>query len=91
MNFGSFSAALTTWAREMKAQLLTLWISRSHIRTKLETKHHDYAKIRDELLDRGVLLDAAAKKVLGAGTEWTGGQTTCWRITTNHPDLVGVV
>ena len=69
----------------------TLWISRSHVRAALEVKHHDYTKIKDELVQRGVLLDDRAKKVLGAGTDQTGGQTTCWKIDTLHADLVGVV
>lgn len=69
----------------------TLWIDRKHIRTHLDEHHYDYMRVRDDLVARGVLGDPAAKKVLGAGTDQTGGQTLCWRVRADHPELVGVV
>lgn len=69
----------------------TLWVSRKHIKTYLDTNHFDYGRVRDELIGRGILISADSKKVLGAGTDQTGGQTPCWKIRTNHPELLGVV
>lgn len=69
----------------------TLWVSRKHVKDYLDRNNLDYNRTRDELIERGILLDANAKKVLGAGTDQTGGQTPCWKIRTNHPELEGVV
>ena len=69
----------------------TLWVSRKHIRTYLDTNHFDYKRTRDELITRGVLLDANVQKTLGAGTDWTGGQTVCWKIRANHPELGALI
>ena len=69
----------------------TLWISRKHIKQYLDTNHFDYTRTRDELMARGILLGHDSKKVLGMGTDQTGGQTPCWRIKTNHPELEGVI
>ncbi len=69
----------------------TLWVIRKHIRTYLETNHFDYNRTRDELITRGVLLDASHKKTLGAGTDLSGGQTVCWKIRANHPELGALI
>lgn len=69
----------------------TLYVSRQHIKRYLESNHHDYTQIRDDLYGRGVLLNPSAKKVLGAGTDYTGGQTACWKIKADHPELVEVL
>jgi hypothetical protein len=68
-----------------------LWITRKHIKTYLDTNHFDYGRVRDELMARGILLDPNAKKMLGAGTNHTGAQTPCWRLRTDHVDMIGVV
>jgi hypothetical protein len=69
----------------------TLWISRKHIKQYLDSNHFDYTRTRDELVERGILVSADSKKVLGAGTDQTGGQTPCWKLRTNHPEMLGVV
>lgn len=69
----------------------TLWISRKHIKHYLDSNHFDYTRTRDELLARGVLLSADSRKVLGAGTDQTGAQTPCWKIKTNHAEMLGLV
>ncbi len=70
----------------------TLWIDRHHVKTWLEQHHFDYTQIKDDLLARGILTGTDSRKVLGSGTDQTGvGQTPCWKIRTNHPELEGVV
>ncbi len=69
----------------------TLWVSRKHIRTYLETNHFDYKRTRDDLITRGVLLDAKANRTLGAGTQYTAGPTICWKICANHPELGALI
>ncbi len=69
----------------------TLWVNRKHVRNYLETNHFDYNRTRDDLITRGVLLDAKVLKTLGAGTEFSGGQTVCWKICANHPELARLI
>lgn len=68
-----------------------LYVSRKHIKQYLDEHHFDYTRTRDDLIARGILISADSKKVLGAGTDQTGGQTPCWKIRTNHADLIDVV
>jgi hypothetical protein len=69
----------------------TLWISRKHIKHYMDVNHFDYNRTKDELYARGILLSPNAGKVLGAGTDQSGGQTPCWKLRANHPELIGVV
>lgn len=64
-----------------------LFISRSHIRKWLEQRHFNYGDVKDDLIARGVLIDPNARKVLGQGTDYTGGQVAAWVIKADHPDM----
>ena len=68
-----------------------IWISRTHLTKDFNEHRFDVNDLRDDLITRGILLDAGAKKVLGAGTDYTGGQTSCWMIASDHPELNGLL
>lgn len=74
---------------EMDTQ--TLWVARKHITAYMGEHHYDYSKVRKELAGLGILLDHGARATLGAGTGQSGGQTWCWKVKMNHPELVGRV
>jgi hypothetical protein len=69
----------------------TLWVSRKHIKQYLDSHHFDYKRAKDELYARGILISPDSKKVLGAGTDYPGGQTPCWKIRANHPELGALI
>lgn len=69
----------------------TLWVSRKRIRHYINKEHLDYHDARTELLRIGILLDACVLRTLGAGTQYSGGQTSCWKINAAHPALLGVL
>lgn len=64
-----------------------LYVSRTHIKRWLDSKHFNYSDIKDEMFAKGVLLNPDVRKVLGAGTDLTGGQVPCWKIRADHPEL----
>ena len=68
-----------------------LYFPRSHVKRWLDARHFGYNDVKDDLYQRGVLLNPGAMKILGAGTDMTGGQVACWKIKTDHADLGGVV
>ena len=90
-----FAGVVQKNIRELSSRYETdtklLWVTRKHIKTYLDTHHFDYGRTRDELYAMGILLDPGCKKVLGAGTDQTGGQTMCWLLKMDHPALVGAV
>lgn len=69
----------------------TLWVSRKHIKQYLEAHQFDYNRTKDELYALGILISTDSRKVLGAGTDYTGGQTPCWKIRTDHPALGALI
>lgn len=69
----------------------TLWVSRKHVKFYLDSNHMNFSEVRDDLLGRGVIIDPASFKVLGAGTDYAGAQTPCWKIKADHVDLSGVL
>jgi hypothetical protein len=68
-----------------------LYVSRTHIKHWLDEKMFNYNDVRDDLIARGILLSATARKILGAGTDYTGGQVPCWKIRANHPELGAIL
>lgn len=68
-----------------------LYFPRSHVKRWLDARHFGYNDVKDDLYQRGVLLNPGAMKILGAGTDMTGSQVACWKIKTDHADLGGVV
>ena len=69
----------------------TLYVSKKHIKHYLDEHHQNYNEVHDDLMGRGILIESAAKKTLGAGSDYSGGQVPCWRINAAHPELCGVV
>lgn len=82
---------ITELSQRYERDTHTIWVSRKHIRTYLDTNHFDYNRTRDDLITRGVLLDANVKKILGARTNYGGGQTVCWKIRANHSELGALI
>lgn len=68
---------------------MTLYVSKKHVKTYFDERHADFNGLRDELTAKGILISGDIKKVLGAGTDFTGGQTQCWKIKMDNPELVG--
>ncbi len=64
-----------------------LWVPRHHVKTWMEKKFFNYNDTKDELYEKGVLLNPKHQKVLGAGTEYKTAQLPCWKIKMSHPDL----
>ena len=69
----------------------TLYVPRSHIKSWMDKKFFSYNDTKDDLYSRGILLNPGARKILGAGTDYTGAQVPCWKIRMNHPDLAPIV
>lgn len=69
----------------------TLYVSRTHIKRWLDTKHFNYSDIKDDLFAKGILVNSNVRKILGAGTNLTGGQIPCWKIRANHPELGALI
>lgn len=64
-----------------------LYISKENIFEDLWKMHADPNKLGEELHDRGILIHAKTKRVLGAGTNYGGGPVYCWLLKADHPDL----
>lgn len=67
-----------------------LFVNRKSLRDEFARRHFNFNAVRDNLVKSGILVDAGIKKVLGAGTDLSGGQTVCWMVDINHPALTGV-
>jgi hypothetical protein len=70
---------------EKDSQLL--YIGRKHLKHYMDERHYNYNEIKDDLMARGILLEADVKKVLGGGTDLTGGQVSCWKVQADHTEL----
>jgi len=68
-----------------------LFFPRTHIKRWMDENHFSYTDVKDDLYARGILLNPGSMKILGAGTDLTGGQVACWKIKTDHKELGGVV
>src|ERR1035437_4764263 len=64
-----------------------LYIGRKHIKHYMDELHYNYNEVKDDLMARGILLEADVKKVLGGGTDLTGGQVSCWKVQADHAEL----
>ena len=67
-----------------------IYITRSHIKTWLTKHGEDYTTVKKKLVELGVLCNPSARKVLGAGTDYSGAQINCWMIKLDHPLLADV-
>lgn len=57
-----------------------LYLSRSVFKTWLARRFGSYTTIKNELMEKKVLLDPNKRKILGAGTYFGGAQQACWEI-----------
>lgn len=56
------------------------YIARHTFRTWITKRFGNYNQVKDELTRKGALKNAKARKVLGAGTPYSGAQQDCWEI-----------
>jgi hypothetical protein len=68
-----------------------IYVDRKVLRKYLSEHQIDYTPMKNDLMMSGVLKDAAARKVLGAGTQFSGGQVDTWLIDGRHPALAGAL
>jgi hypothetical protein len=68
-----------------------IYVDRKAFKKYLTERQVDYTPLKKSLLRVGVLLDADKKKVLGAGTTFSGGQVDTWQVSGKHPALSGVI
>ena len=54
----------------------------------MQEHKYSFTEIQKELQTMGILKEPRVRKTLGAGTEYTLGQTWCWLIDASHPLLV---
>ena len=93
------NAGMTTTAhrplREVSSRyerdINTLWVDRRHLKQDMDKNHFNYNDIKDDMVARGILIRWDDKKVLGSGTDFTGGQVICWKVKADHPELSGVL
>lgn len=64
-----------------------LYISRSAMQSWIGKCFGSYSKTRADLVEVGVLVNANARKSLGAGTFYAGGLQACWEINIDAPAL----
>lgn len=67
------------------------YISRKHLYEYIGKRRGDVTKLKRKMLESKVLLDINARKVLGAGTEFSGAQAPCWKLDLNHPVFESLV
>lgn len=98
MSMGSHESVTTVVKPPMGALVVRyeqhtghLFIDRKALKKYLTERQVDYTPLKKTLLASGVLMDADKKKVLGAGTTFTGGQVDTWQINGKHAALSGVV
>lgn len=66
------------------------YIDASVWRSWLLKRDRSFQTTMADLKSHGILLDARKSVTLGAGTQWTGGQTACLHIDMRHPMMAGV-
>jgi hypothetical protein len=68
------------------------YISRDFLRSEMTKQHTDFAKLRSDLKESGVLINADRRKTLTAGiAEYPGAQQLCWELDMGHIALGNVV
>lgn len=97
---GRWSGNLSAVIREPKtSQLLArhevdngkLWLQRKAFKDYCTKAGHNYMNILETLQMNKIIHRNTIAKVLGAGTDYAKGQTTCLQLDMRHPDLVGAV
>jgi len=68
-----------------------MWISRDAFRTHCIKKSISSRGCIATLVEQKVIVNAAARKVLGSDTESPGAQTYCYLIDMRHPEIAGKV
>lgn len=68
-----------------------VFIDRKALKKYMVDRQVDYTPMRRKLAELGVLVNADKKKVLGAGTSFTGGQVDTWQINGRHPLLADIL
>ncbi len=68
-----------------------IYIDRKALKKYLTERQVDYTPLKRALIKAGVLVDADKKKVLGAGTTFSGGQVDTWQVDGRHVALSGAV
>ena len=69
----------------------TLWISWKSIKNYIDKGHFNLVEIQDDLMRRGILLDARATRTLGAGTDYTSGPVRCWKVNAGADGMEGIL
>jgi hypothetical protein len=67
-----------------------LLIGRKKLNDWVNKRYGSYTSVKNELLESGALRSHNYRKVLGAGTSWSGTQQPCWMVDLQNPTL-GVV
>lgn len=67
-----------------------MYVDRVAIRKWMTTAGADYATIKKNLQEAGILHEDAKDKVLGANSNIKTGQSKCWMISLKHPLMAGV-
>ena len=66
-----------------------MWISRDAFRTHCSRKSVSSRNVVTTLVEQKIIVNASARKVLGADTESPGAQTYCYLIDMGHPEISG--
>lgn len=61
------------------------FVSRKHLNEYITRRRGNFGNLRKAMLQSKVLLDHNARKILGAGTEFSGTQVPCWKLDLGHP------
>ena len=64
-----------------------MFISRGKVQEWCTRNHASYTAMKNRLLHIRVLVNANARKVLGARTEFAGSQQPVWTLDLKHPDM----
>jgi hypothetical protein len=68
-----------------------IWASRKSFRDYCTRIGHNYTLIMSSLAASRIIMSKPVQKVLGAGTDYAKGQTTCIVIDMAHPEVAGEV
>ena len=66
-----------------------IWVSTTGLRNYCIDIGYNYTTLISHLKNSGAIRPQTAAKVLGAGTDYAKGQTACWVVNINHPELAG--
>ena len=80
-------AALTA---RLELDTRLIYISRTHLKQWITKQGEDYTRVKQHLMSIGLLRNADARKVLGAGTDYGSTQIPCWMVKLDHPVLGAV-